>query len=292
MKRLLLLFALAAFGASASEQYWLASKYDGRQAMIYFDTVHFGESWPANAEQLYPAAGFGIPSLLTPAYVNHIQDRPGAVHFALGEKYDLLMDGNFVQSATVTKLVGWIGDEGVGNDSYIGAMVSLDKTDIPLLEDWFVARKHIQSKTNPGPARLLKAPVTLDLESTIASLVNKQKTSPMLTVQAFTLADGSWRYYARCGWNDPDAQFNPAVAIGVWLSPEPMLHVLATEPKTSSYGFDVAVPRLTNVLDLGDGRTALIVESFGDDSMATQLLVYKDGPIKNMEVLQTLASAE
>ena len=114
----------------------------------------------------------------------------------------------------------------------------------------------------------------------------------MMNVQSFTLADGSLRYYARCGWDVEGARFNPAVAIGAWLSPDPKLHVLATEPLTSSYGFEVAVPKLTNVLDLGDGRTGLIVESWGEDSYCIALLVYRDGPIKKMEVLQTLASAE
>jgi hypothetical protein len=46
-------------GASAPERFWLASKFDGRRAMIYFDTLRFGNSFPATAEALYPAAGFG-----------------------------------------------------------------------------------------------------------------------------------------------------------------------------------------------------------------------------------------
>ena len=286
------LLLVAAACNAAPQQYWLAARFDGRQAMIYFDTVHFGDTWPSDAERLYPSDGFSIPSLLTPAYVKRIQDRPGAVHFAIGEKYDLLMDGNFIQSATVTKLIGWMGDEGVGNDSYIGAIVSLDNPDNVSLEPWLLARRHVDDAKPTGPARLLRDPVTFDVESNILGLLKPQQAGPMLTVQPFKLADGSIRYFARCGWNGDTMNREPSVTITAWLNPDPMLRVVATETVKGSYGFLSTGPRLLNVLDLGDGRTGMIMESQGDDSDEIDLLVYKDGPIGNMHVIQTLAQGE
>jgi hypothetical protein len=294
-------------GAPAPERFWLASKFDGRRAVIYFDTLRFGNSFPATAEALYPAAGFGIPSLLPEPYVARMQNRPGAVHFGIGDKYDIVVDGNLVRSATITKLVGWIGDEGVGNESYIGAIVNLDRPEIPLSQDWFVARRHIEippgphTSMSPPHAQLLKEPVPFDIQTQIASIMKQrmrmmadppvraaaEKVAPAFTVQSFSLADGRIRYYVRCEWH-----VGKGFLFGAWLAPQPALHIVGVERRTASYGFETDLPNLLNVLDLGDGRTAIVLSSSGEDSEYLGLLEYHDGGWHKMHQLQAMSAGE
>ena len=113
-----------------------------------------------------------------------------------------------------------------------------------------------------------------------------------MTAQAFTLADGSLRYYVRCAWQIQLSAMDPLFALAAWINPNPALHIVGVETKTSSYGFESATPRLMNVLDLGDGRTAVIISSSGEDSGAVSLYEYADGGIRNMHELQSLAAGE
>jgi hypothetical protein len=281
---------LAALASAAPERWWLAAKYDGRQAMVYLDTVQFGESFPKNPEWIYPASGFGIGAVLLPSYIAQFQRRVGATRFAVGDRYDLLTDGSFLQTATVTKLLGWIGDEGVGNESYVGAMATLERTTVPLSDDWFAARKHVDvSRPGPGHARLSNEPVAFDIQANIISVVGERTRGLMINVQQFTVADGTLRYYVRYGRQQSPDKFAGGAA---WLSPSPALHVLGREEQTSDYSFDDALPQLRNVLDFGDGRTAIIVEAWGEDSHVVSLLEYRDGSSAKMRTLQTLAHGE
>jgi hypothetical protein len=52
-------------------------------------------------------------------------------------------------------------------------------------------------------------------------------------------------------------------------------------------------PELFNVLDLGDGRTGIIVQFLGGDSRALDLLEYRDGiSLARMHVLQSISFGE
>lgn len=317
-----LLLALAATAARAQltahapRQFWLAAKFDGRRAMIYFDTLHYGDSLPKNLEFLYPAAGFGVTCLLTEPYARQMQNRPPMpnqpppVHFSIGEKYDLISEGNFARTATIAQLIGWPGDEFVGNDSYIGALVTLDDPSMPLNEDWMLARRHIEippraaadGSTAPH-ARLLSEPVAFQIQTRIVSLMKQrirsmdaspippdaENTPLIFAVQSFHLADGDLRYYARCQWN-----VAKGVTLGAWLAPQPTLHIVGIERRTASYGFDSDLPTLLNVFDLGAGRTAIVLSTSGEDSAAVVLLEYRDrvGGARDMPQLQSLAAAE
>jgi len=50
---------------------------------------------------------------------------------------------------------------------------------------------------------------------------------------------------------------------------------------------------LLNVVDLGDGKTGIIVNITGEDSAEIDLMEYRDGvDTKRMRVLQSIASGE
>ena len=53
------------------------------------------------------------------------------------------------------------------------------------------------------------------------------------------------------------------------------------------------LPNLLNVVDLGDGKTGIIVNITGEDSAEIDLMEYRDGvDTKRMRVLQSIASGE
>src|SRR5690348_911160 len=88
-----------------------------------------------------------------------------------------------------------------------------------------------------------------------------EHTSPVSQrLQPFTLADGSLRYHAWAEWRLRAECF----AISAWLGTAPSLRILtADEPVCELNGLDPVEPRLRNVIDLGDGRIALIVSFEG-----------------------------
>ncbi len=110
-------------------------------------------------------------------------------------------------------------------------------------------------------------------------------------MQSFRLANGSLRYYARANWEtekEPNDGSNDA--LGAWLTPS--LQILAIETGTSPYGFESALPNLLNVVDLGGGRTGVIVSVSGD-GRSLSLVEYHDGAsLREMSTLQALSAGE
>jgi hypothetical protein len=115
---------------------WLAGRYDGNRLLVYFDAVQFNGTVPGDAEKLVCpiAVGFFCPVKLPQSYVAQFQKKPNMEHFALGDKYDVVQDGSNTLTVTLTTLVGFESDEGVGNDSYIGALATLDEEK----QDWLM----------------------------------------------------------------------------------------------------------------------------------------------------------
>src|SRR6267143_1902600 len=76
-------------GQTAPERFWLAGRYDGNQIIVYFDAVKFGETVPKDAVKIhYPIAdSFFSPVGLPPDYVARFQQKPGAEHFSIGDRY-------------------------------------------------------------------------------------------------------------------------------------------------------------------------------------------------------------
>jgi hypothetical protein len=279
--------------------------------------VKFGNSYPqSQAKQISPSAWFLGPEVLPATYIKRFQQNPAAEHFAIGDHYDLLLGGEEVTGITLTSLVGSPGDEGVGNYSYIGAIGKLDKDHIVDRPYYAVSRHGTYHLTHPEAAMtdprkyasLSQDPIPFDIQTQIAANLAAiessggeqcaqtiaQRISPAFVTQRFALADGTSRYYVRAEWKLPGQARNDKVcALAAWMTLEPKVRVLATEQTTSFYGFEAELPQLMAVVDLGKGRTGLVVSISGEDSAYVDLVEYRDGAdLSKMRVLQSIGAGE
>jgi hypothetical protein len=284
-----------------------------------FDAVTFNDTLSSNSHQITRpvAKGFFGPVGIDQTYARKFQGAPGSERFALGDKYDLVSGQGLVRTITLTDLVGAETDEGVGNDSFLGALGSLNKDDMPLEDDYYVLRRHHESPNVNGSEKALpveggtyaylqSGPVRFDVQMQIVDLLTgrmkvlateaarraTERVSPQVEVTAFHLSDGSLRYYAFAGWySGAQATGDNSYSIGAWLSREPTLHIIALERRT--FGYQGDEPKLLNVIDLGGGRTGVIVFISAGESIETDLFEYRDGVVlKDMRVLQSIATGE
>jgi len=305
------------------ERFWLAGRYDGNRIIVYFDGVKFNGTMPTSEHKLAPviAERFYDPVELPASYVAQFQKGPKIEHFALGDQYDLLVDYDKVATVTLTTLVGSEMDEEVGNDSFIGALATVDEHDLPYLsKNHYVLRRHREplagkSENMPKPnavyAGLQIEPIPFDIQKQIVMLLNEgmkskateserkqaEQLSPTFLAQAFRLADGTLRYYARAEWTlgeERTASWKTVYALGAWVTPLPALHILAWEERTSPYeGLFSVLPDLLNVVNLGGGKTGIIVGISGEDSGSLGLFEYRDGTsLRGMASLQSIGSGE
>lgn len=304
------------FGEPAPERFWIAGRYDGNRIIVYFDAVKFGPAAPSGARRIVDpvADGFFLPEELPGSYIARFQSAPNSEHFSIGEEYDVLTGGLAIP-VRITSLIGTQGDEGVGNDSYIGALATvIGPCGLFATKNYYVLRPHREpvcgSKPRPGQpfhsptefASLVDEPVQFDVQTRIVSLMSQQMMStaseqqrraiegrsPSFTVQPFRVADGSLRYYARARWKS-GAQSSPSdFSLGAWLSPMPILEILAMETNQQ-----VDLPAILNVVDLGSGRTGMIVAQGGEDSTSLDLVEYRDGlNVAQMPSLQSITAGE
>ena len=212
-------------------------------------------------------------------------------------------------------LVGFQSVEGVGNDSYIGALGTIEESK----QDWLyftktylAARRHQVQKQEEHDrdefrmefATLLEQPVEFSVQAKIVGLLRNRMNSlvsvamrqeaaaisPSFTVQQFRLADGSLRYYARAAWTSQNGKSaKPIAAISAWIAPSPTLHVVAEESRDA---FEY-LPELLNVIDLRNGNAALVVRECGNDSGSINLVGYRDGMnLERMRTLQEISAGE
>jgi hypothetical protein len=306
-------------GQLSGERFWIAGRYDANRVIVYFDTVAFSDTLSSNSRPITPpvAKGFFGPVGIDQTFARRFQGAPGAERFSLGDKYDLLLGGDLVRTVTLTDMVGAETDEGVGNDSFLGALGSLNKDDLLLENDYYVLRRHHDSPKINGNektpsmagstyAYLESGPVRFDVQMQIVDLLTgrmkvlateaarraTERASPLVEIKAFHLSDGRLRYYASAGWySGAQATEDNSYSIGAWFSTEPTLHIIALEPRT--FGYQGEEPKLLNVLDLGDGRTGVIVFNSAGESIETDLLEYRDGvAVKDMRMLQSIGTGE
>jgi hypothetical protein len=320
---LLMVHITPSFAQQEPERFWLAGRYDGDRVVVYFDAVKFEATMAANARKITPPVvdSFFKPVELPASYVARFQKAPNSEHFALGDRYDLLLENGMVTTIKLTTLVGCETDEPVGNDSYIGALGTIEQEDALLLSRLYnVVRRHDQHRSAdttkpPVPPRsekfavLLEEPISFDMETQMAELLRlrmkKEATeaersraanlSLGLKVQPFQLADGSVRYYVRAEWSSGKETVEaPSYLLGAWMTPLPTLHILAIEKRTSPYGgIDDGLPALLNVIDLGNGKTGMILSIRGEDSSELDLKDYQDGSsARKMRALQSIAAGE
>lgn len=305
------------------ERFWIAGRYDGNRVIVYFDAVKFNGTKPSIAEELPPpvANGFFTPKKLPWSYVAKLQQGPDAEHFKIGDQYDLIFGSGLIRTITLTTLVGAETDEGVGNDSFIGALGTVDQDDdLPYLnfsEDYYIARRHNKglsanlstaatAETGTLGAGLELGPVRFDIQTQIVELLKDrmralatapqrnaaERSAPYVRIKAFHLHDGSLRYYASAEWyQGTQITDTTSYSIAGWITADPKLQIMALEPRTFGYGADE--PELLNVLDLGDGKTGVILSISQGESIETDLFEYRDGvDLKQMRVLQSIAFGE
>jgi len=82
--------------------------------------------------------------------------------------------------------------------------------------------------------------------------------------------------------------------MAAWVVAEPKLSIVAVQESTSPYdGLDTLLPKLLNAVDLGGGRTGIILSISGEDGTSTRLLEYRDGvDFQHMRILQTIEAGE
>jgi hypothetical protein len=319
---LLAVYRTATFGQKEPEGFWLAGRYDGSRVVVYFDAVKFEGTMSSNSRKIANpvATAFFTPVDLPASYIARFQKTPIAEHFAIGDRYDLLLGNGTIATIELTSLIGCETDEQVGNDSYIGALGTVEKDEaIVFTKDYYALRRHKEPQSNEAKpkttaeyhkfAGLRDQPVRFDIETRIAEILNlRMKTeatdrerrvagnvSPAIKVQPFQVADGSLRYYVRAEWKSGrEPKYTPSYVLAAWMTPLPTLHILAVEKRTSPYdGIENGLPDLRNVVDLGGGRTGIIVDIKGLDSTELRLAEYHDGAdIKGMRAMQSIGTGE
>jgi hypothetical protein len=307
------MLSVQVFGQQTPERFWIAGRYDGNRVVVYFEKVQFEGTIASQAREIAPPVSdlFFNPVELPASYIAGFQNKPNAEHFAIGDRYDLMLGNGTIATIKLTTLVGYETDD----DSFIGALGTLEQPNATLSSNgYYAVRRHVeaQRQRESGPktaaeyrryAGLIETPTGFDIEAQIARLLDLRMkmdataaeqrvaggVAPALKVQPFQVADGSLRYYVRAEWKsgrEKGLQFPYSLA--AWISPLPALHILTVEQRTTGND-DLGLPNLLNVVDLGAGRTGIIVEMNYDGSIELVLATYRDGAsIKSMRVLQSI----
>lgn len=304
------------FAQYPPQRFWVAGRYDGNRIVVYFDTVQFKGTMSAQARKIAPpvASLFFDPVEIPASYVAKFLTKPGAQQFAIGDRFDLMLGNGTITTVKLTTLVGCETDEKVGNDSFVGALATVEPPGSLInTKGYYAVRRHLESQRSKRPgdlqpyAGLVDAPVRLDVETQMARLLTGRMqadatkaeqalaggVAPALAAQSFQAADGSLRYYVRAVWRSGrESTTQLPYALGAWMSPVPTLHILALEKRTRGYG-DFGLPELPNVVDLGGARTGAVLH-ISQDARADVLLVdYRDGASsKEMRLLQAIGTGE
>jgi hypothetical protein len=318
---LLTMLCAGVFGQEKPERYWVAGRYDGNHIVVYFYKVKFAGTMTSKARKIPPpvADAFFNPVELPASYIAGFQKSEDSEHFAIGDRYDLMLGNGTVATIKLTTLVGCETDEYVGNDSFIGALATPERPDrLTFTRGYYAVRRHREPQSEGVRRRqadylkfagLKNEPVRFDLETQIAALLNQRmkmeatdaeqrlagNVAPALRVQPFQLADGSLRYYVRAEWKsgkETDSQY--PFTLAAWITPLPTLRILAVEKRTSAgYAIDDGLPDLLNVVDLGAGSTGIIVHVSYGESIELDLAGYRDGVgIQSMRLMQSLSFGE
>ena len=104
------------------------------------------------------------------------------------------------------------------------------------------------------------------------------------------MRDGIIRYFVWSDWRvETGPNYQSVLHFAAWISPTPTPHILAVEPK-SNY---LEKEQLLNVVDLGNGKTGVIVYIQGSASRGIELREYKDGStLKGMRMIQAVGAGE
>jgi hypothetical protein len=309
-----------------SERFWIAGRYDGTRIIVYFDAVEFMDAdgskdtvpQPVHKLRFPVAENFMYPIELPATYIAKFQKDPRIEHFHLGDQYDLILGNGQTAVVTLTSLIG-CDNSPDGNESFIGALATTNNPDSLLFLHslHYALRRHHPlppSKTRfpsfppESTARLIHEPIRFDIQTQIAALISQRvketpselykgelaKGPPEFAVQSFRTAEGGLRYYAQAKWIvEEKPEGSSYGVIGAWISPTPSLHILAVEPTATSDYQEGSLPDLLNVVDLGGGKTGVIISISGLDGWSFVLFEYRDGASSHdMRVLNSISHGE
>ncbi len=152
----LVILSTQVFGQETPERFWVAGRYDGNRVVVYFNKVRFEGTMSSKARQIAPPVSdlFFSPVELPASYLAGLQDKPNAEHFAIGDRYDLMLGNGTIATIELTTLVGCETDEGVGNDSFVGAIGTLEQPNaLVFTKGYYAVRRHLESKSGTGKPR-------------------------------------------------------------------------------------------------------------------------------------------
>ena len=275
----------AARAATAQERFWIAARYDATQFVTYFEPVHFG-TLPTRDNQLVQprTPDFFGPRPIATADLERVRPVTGEP-FKIGGRYDVLAADGGTVPMVLTSLVKFHTDEGVGNDSYIGALGRVAAPDLARLRGNYVV---IRRPDSPDAARgsraiLTEGPVPSGVTAKLLAIVGGTR---VIAAQSFTTAGGETRQFVVA-----------TVGTGrecrtrlTWLTGQPESRVLAVEDRPFCGGTLYAGLRLRAVVDMGSGRTGLVVVLQGSGGREVKLVEYQDGlKLEEMRVWQTIS---
>ena len=268
------------------ERFWIAARYDATQLVAYFEAVHFG-TLPTRDNQFVQSRtpDFFGPRPIAEAELERVRPAAGEP-FRIGDRYDVLTADGGAVPMTLTSFVKFHTDEGVGNDSYIGALGRITTPDLAKLRgNYFVVRR----RDGPTMVRGSRAGLTearvppAGLTPKLLEIVGAAK---LIAAQPFTTAAGEARQLIIAGVGaGPECRTRVA-----WLTGQPESRVVGTEDRPFCGSTLYAGLRLRAVIDMGNGRTGLVIVLSGAGGRAVKLVEYVDGSkLADMRVWQTLS---
>lgn len=313
MTRALLALALAAASFAGSsprvrqprttrDRIWLAGRYDSTHVIVYLDTVTLHDSLPTDTVRIRAPRVFGFfdPIGVSASDISAMLARNARAYerFTTGDRYDLLVGGGRMAVVTLTQPVAFLSDEGVGNNSYIGALAELSSKDLALLtpRDFYVVVPHEPSHhavpagivdTNASPTE--RAAVTRLLQPLRGKLAPGGRLS-LVQTDRVRLASGESRWFVTAAYR---AGERACTTITAWITPAPTLRLVSADTITCLLDMPKDPPLLLNVVAIGPNRTALVVRMPNGDGTTTSVLEYRDGQtIRQMHELWTVAAGE
>ena len=276
---------MASAARDPQERFWIAARYDATQFVTYFEPVHFG-TLPTRDNQLVQprTPDFFGPRPIAQADLERVRPVAGEP-FKVGGRYDVLTADGGTVPMVLTSLVKFHTDEGIGNDSYIGALGRVAAPDLAKLRSNYVV---VRRPDGPDPARGSRAGLT---EGTVPSAVAAKLLAlvggtKVIAAQPFTTAGGDGRQFVLA-----------TVGTGrdcrtrlTWLTGQPESRVVGTEDLPFCGSTLYAGLRLRAVVDMGYGRTGLVVVLQSEGGREVKLVEYRDGlKLGEMRVWQTIS---
>jgi hypothetical protein len=103
---LLTMLCAPIFAQEKPERFWLAGRYDGNRVVVYFNKVRFAGTMSSSARKIAPpvADAFFGPVELPASYIVGFQKTANAEHFAIGDRYDLMLGNGTITMIKLTTL--------------------------------------------------------------------------------------------------------------------------------------------------------------------------------------------